>query len=324
MLIHKTRIPACLDGLDNALHAHCSKVQKDGELWALSGWVNSACLGDVNKELAKYIHPDNEIRFRLAWIDRSPIVRCVPSGLPIPEDGEIADVVIIRLHVFKQTLASTGYMFFVQAKADDNLPYIPSQSSSGRTQREFKFMRSWPPFTLDAWSRSTRSAIQYDVMNGINNPQAMMREMSWFAVAPYSPKAKTDWALPQYSSSPWWAGPPEPGRACNVALSKVLLKMALRSGNLDQTDKDGHIGRGFQFSRPATAPGVGRTWDDLAEDIIAIATSNGPATQQIDPSRVIGFLRADSNLDFRLPDLNNSDSEGSSARLPVIFIAHFE
>jgi hypothetical protein len=147
----------CLDDLNQTLFKHCSQVEDNGELAAMAGWVNTPCLKDLNRVFKKWSVDGNTIEFKLAWIDKSPIATYVPQGQTAAVSGELADLAIIRLHLNRQQLMQNGYMLLLKAKAaKSGPPFVPSTNCAGQTPKEWKFMTSWPPFTLRTWAASSR------------------------------------------------------------------------------------------------------------------------------------------------------------------------
>lgn len=331
-MITKNNIKNCLHDFDTALSDYCGGVIQKGELHALAGWVNQPCLDDLNAILAKYLIPGNRIRFTLAWIDKSPIAEYIPSGAATPISGELGDVAIIRLHVHSKgtAISQLGRMLLFQAKVSKaGPPFVPSNVTTGVTQKEFSFMTSWPPFTLRAWGASARNNTCFDVMNGVAlaDRTTKLREMNWFGVAPSDPANRGAWAQQTYSSSPWWTAPPVSQRACDIPLSKLLLKIALAWVAIDPADQDGVAGREFRFPAASLTPATNNaysTWDDLANEIINIAQSNNPAKEQIfATSRIIQFLTNYSPPPL-LPAVASLGNASGDKPFPVIFVTHLE
>lgn len=337
-MIPSIKIPNCIDEFNLALHKHCSRVTVNGELAAMAGWVNSLCLNDLNGILANYIKPPNAIRFRLAWIDKSPIATYTYPGTTGSLSGELADAAIVRLHVHRNKVMLKGSMLLLQAKASkDAPPFIPSQVCTGMTPKEWAFMASWPPFDLKAWGASGNSVGSYDPMDGIplSDRQAVMQEMAWFGVAPFYVANKNGWDLPPYDKCPWWTGPPVPGQACDTELSKLLLKVALVSNSSLLGTHASLAGRAFTVasSPPALLPPKvsiagalpPQSWDDLCNEIIRLAAANDPASQQLPgDKRVIGMLTKGPSAAYEGSLLATYKGRGSHKPFPVIFVTLFE
>lgn len=176
----------------------------------MAGWVNTPCLKNLNGVFKKWVVDGNTIEFKLAWIDKSPIATYIPQGQTAAVSGELADLAIIRLHLNRQQLMQNGHMLLLQAKAARVVPpFVPSTNCTGQTPKEWKFMTSWPPFTLRTWAASKSNNGAYDVMQDVPQAKrvASMCEMNWFGVAPFYPKDKGEWGLPPYDKSPWWTTP---------------------------------------------------------------------------------------------------------------------
>ena len=334
-MIPATKIQNCLNDFDTVLATYCAGVVGNGELHAMAGWVNQPCLDDLNQAISKYLVSGNKIRFVLAWIDKSPIAEYQPGGAGALVSGELADAAIIRLHVHSSgtAISQAGRMLLLQAKATkSNPPFVPSAIASGATPKEWAFMTSWPPFTLRAWGGSGPSHVSFDVMQGVAPADRVEKicQMSWFGVAPFYPAAKKQWAISPYASSPWWTAPPELGRHCDVALSKLLLKVALAAVPIDPLDNDGEAGRAFRFAVPAAVPppiAAPLDWDHLANKIIEIAQRNFPAKEQIfATSRIIQFLTSGvrPHPTMSTPASGSSGLSTDDKPFPVIFIVHIE
>lgn len=333
----------------NLKHA-CGKVTKVGELPALAGWVNQNFLDQLQKSIAQGLVAGNQIHLKLGWIDKSPIAYPT-EGATENMGGEIADVALIRLFSNKKmNKVLRGRMLLIQAKTADKSPYDPFLDNSVNTIKECELMANWPEFNLSQWSASSEVTGPYRVLDDLDpsDKASTILSMNWFAVTAHDPKAKSAWAKPSLSDSPWWTTPPDKGGELDIPLANVLLEFILQDSIKMQRDgKDVSVNVGREFAIRSSWP-TDYSWSDLAHQIAAWAAASmlppslfgpgAPRLMQFD----MAFTNALLSTGLQNPDylaghqslLNYFDQaanheiglvpEERPKKMPVIFVIHEE
>lgn len=234
------------------------KLEKNGELAALAGWVNEKFLENFERAINSYFNGAQEAKIKLAWIDKSPLA-IIKSGPNKGVNCELADVAVIRQYIDNGEFRD-GQLLLLQAKSSNNYKkYYASEDNRDNTKREFSFLASWPEFDLKRWSGSKEKIVE-----SFNVGSQQKDSMGWFAVTAHDPTS-----VPGKEQDRWLCAPPQVLKLCDINLADVLVHVALQSQlHIDRNGQKSFYELGRTFNAKELSDGGPQNWTDLAFKII--------------------------------------------------------